>query len=86
MPEAAIIGPIVLLFVFLFAGAIAHSRRHDHVHFVLGIDMRGFDSEGTYAEKIGWIKSRPDFKPHHKASDVLIRWEKRDSELDKKVS
>lgn len=74
--------PFVLLILFLLAGAIAHNRRHDHVHFVCGIDMRGFDSEGTYAEKISWIKSRPDYRPHHKASDVLNRWEKRDSVLD----
>jgi hypothetical protein len=75
---------LVILF-FLVISAIEHRKRHGHVYYSFGVDMRGVDEIEGYGDKIKWIKAQPGYRNCHKPSDILLKWEQRAEQLDNVV-
>jgi hypothetical protein len=73
---------LLVLLPFLIVAAIQHRKRHESIHHVLGVDMRGMDNDWGYREKVIWIKSQPGYRKQG-VNQILYLWEQRDTQLDK---
>lgn len=80
----ALLPGFCILIIFLAVAAIQHRKRHDSVHHVRGVDMRGIEKVEGYRNKIQWLKSRPDRRKGLDPNRILYEWEQRDAVLDRK--